>query len=140
MKILRFSVGFGKALSAYAARGPDRTEWVIAAIPLGGYVKMLDEREGAVDAGGRGRVRSTTRAWARASSSCSPGPLANFLLAIALYWVLFVAGMPGDKPVVGDPPARYAARPWRALANGDMVRLDRRGVGRTRGTTCAGCC
>jgi regulator of sigma E protease len=107
VKVLRFSVGFGRPLWS-RERGPDRTEWVVAAFPLGGYVKMLDEREGPVEA------RELHRAFNRQSvgrrfAIVLAGPVANFLLAIVLYWVLFMHGVPGLKPVVGAPPEKTAA-------------------------------
>jgi regulator of sigma E protease len=118
VKILRFSVGFGRTI--YLKRhGPDQTEWVVAAIPLGGYVKMADEREGPVDAADRPRAFNNKSVSARIAIVLA-GPLANFLLALALYWVLFVAGMPGDKPVMGDPPLNTPAA-VAGLANGDVV-------------------
>jgi regulator of sigma E protease len=99
VKVLRFSVGFGKPLWR-KSMGRDGTEWVVAAFPLGGYVKMLDEREGEV---GQGEL---PRAFNRQTISkrfaiVAAGPVANFLLAIVLYWVLFMNGIPGIKPVIG---------------------------------------
>src|SRR5918997_1029063 len=107
VKVLRFSVGFGRALWV-KRRGPDETEWVVAAFPLGGYVKMLDEREGYVD------PKEAHRAFNRQSvgrrfAIVVAGPVANFLLAIALYWVLFMHGVPGMKPVIGPAPEKTAA-------------------------------
>lgn len=108
VKVLRFSIGFGKVL--YRRRfGRGETEWAISAIPLGGYVKMLDEREGAV------APHETHRAFNRKPvlqriAIVVAGPLANFLLAIVLYWVLFVNGVPALKPVLGEvPPGTPAA-------------------------------
>ena len=118
VKILRFSVGFGKPL-VVRRRGPDQTEWVLAAIPLGGYVKMVDEREGAVAPADLPRAFNRQSVWRRIGIVIA-GPLANFLLAFFVYWVLFIAGMPGLKPVVGDPPSGTAAA-HAGLANGDVV-------------------
>jgi regulator of sigma E protease len=119
VKILRFNVGFGRPLWM-RRRGPDRTEWVIAAIPLGGYVKMLDEREGEVRAHEVGRAFNRKSVWARIFIVLA-GPIANLVLAVLLYWILFVAGVPGVKPVLGDPaPATPAATA--GLANGDTLR------------------
>jgi len=118
VKILRFSVGFGKPLMV-RRRGADQTEWVLAAIPLGGYVKMVDEREGAVAPADLPRAFNNQNVWTRIGIVIA-GPLANFLLAFFVYWVLFIAGMPGLKPVVGDPPAGTAAA-YAGLANGDVV-------------------
>jgi regulator of sigma E protease len=122
VKVLRFSVGFGRPLWSWT-RGPDRTEWVIAAFPLGGYVKMLDEREGPVPA------HEVERAFNRQPVSrrfaiVLAGPVANFLLAIVLYWVLFVHGIPGVKPVLGPIQAGSPAAAA-GLAQGDtLLRID----------------
>jgi len=110
VKVLRFSIGFGQPI--FRKRwGKDQTEWVIAAIPLGGYVKMLDENEGKVAA--EDLPRSFNRqSVARRFSIVAAGPIANFLLAIVLYWLLFLLGVDGIKPIIGpvDPstPAAYA--------------------------------
>jgi regulator of sigma E protease len=103
VKVLRFSVGFGKPLWT-REYGPDRTEWVIAAFPLGGYVKMLDEREGPVSPSEAGRAFNRQTVGKRFAIVLA-GPVANFLLAIALYWLLFMHGVPGLKPVIGAVPA-----------------------------------
>jgi regulator of sigma E protease len=118
VKILRFSVGFGKPL-AVRRFGPDRTEWVLAAVPLGGYVKMLDEREGEVAREDLPRAFNQQHVATRIFIVLA-GPFANFLLAFAVYWVLFVAGLPGLKPVVGDPPPGTPAA-VAGLANGDTI-------------------
>lgn len=99
VKVLRFSVGFGRALWSKHI-GRDRTEWVIAAFPLGGYVKMLDEREGKVAAEDVDRAFNRQSVYRRFAIVIA-GPVANFLLAIVLYWFLFVYGVPGMKPVLG---------------------------------------
>ena len=99
VKVLRFSVGFGRVLASRRL-GRDQTEWALAAFPLGGYVKMLDEREGEV------AVQDLPRAFNRQSVGrrffiVAAGPVANFLLAIGLYWLIFMHGVPGLKPVIG---------------------------------------
>lgn len=119
VKVLRFSVGFGRPLVT-RRYGPDRTEWVIAAFPLGGYVKMLDEREAPVAAAERHRAFNRQSVYRR-FAIVSAGPLANFLLAVVLYWALFLNGVTGLKPLVGPvPPATPAA--LAGLAEGDLVR------------------
>ena len=118
VKILRFSVGFGKPLLV-RRRGPDETEWVLASIPLGGYVKMADEREGEVRKEDVPRAFNRQRVWTRIAIVLA-GPAANFLLAFVVYWALFIAGMPGLKPVTGDPPPATAAA-YAGFANGDTV-------------------
>ena len=119
VKILRFSVGFGRTLWMRRL-GRDRTEWAIAAVPLGGFVKMLDEREGEVAAADRPRAFNRQSVGARIFIVLA-GPAANFLLALLLYWGLFIAGLPGVKPVLGDPP-RDSPAAVAGLANGDTVR------------------
>ena len=107
VKVLRFSIGFGRALWI-SRRGPDRTEWVIAALPLGGYVKMLDEREGPVAPEEAHRAFNRQNVWRRIAIVAA-GPVANFLLAIAFYWMLFVGGVLEAKPIVGAPEPGTAA-------------------------------
>ncbi|WP_313953978.1 RIP metalloprotease RseP [Accumulibacter sp.] len=101
VKVLRFSVGFGRPL--WSRRfGPDATEWAIGAFPLGGYVKMLDEREGEVPAADLHRSFNRQPVLAR-MAIVAAGPMANFLLAILLYWVLFWHGTEEFKPLLGAP-------------------------------------
>ena len=108
VKVLRFSLGFGTPFFKKRL-GNDQTEWVIAAIPLGGYVKMLDEREGEIPAGERHRAFNSQPV-SRRLAIVAAGPVANFLLAILLYWLLFVLGVSGVKPVLGEiEPATPAA-------------------------------
>jgi regulator of sigma E protease len=108
VKVLRFSIGFGRALWR-TRRGQDQTEWVIAALPLGGYVKMLDEREGPVAPEEAHRAFNRQSVWRRIAIVVA-GPVANFLLAIVFYWALFVGGVQEAKPVVGAPePGTVAA-------------------------------
>ncbi len=99
VKVLRFSIGFGKPLWKRTGR-VDETEYVVAAVPLGGYVKMLDEREGEVP------ENEVHRAFNRQSLSVRTaivvaGPLFNFLFAIFAYWLVFVSGDVGIRPIVG---------------------------------------
>ena len=100
VKVLRFSVGFGKPLWRRVG-GVDNTEYVIAAIPLGGYVKMLDEREGDVPPEERQRAFNTQSVYKRIAIVAA-GPIANFLLAIATYWLMFLIGISGIVPLVGE--------------------------------------
>ncbi|MCZ4059235.1 sigma E protease regulator RseP [Pantoea sp. LMR881] len=99
VKVERFSVGFGKTLW----RRFDRhgTEFVIALIPLGGYVKMLDERVESVPAELRHQAFNNKAIWQRASVIAA-GPVANFIFAILAYWVVFIHGVPGVRPVIGE--------------------------------------
>ncbi|MDQ3228230.1 MAG: RIP metalloprotease RseP, partial [Pseudomonadota bacterium] len=98
VKVLRFSVGFGKAL--WSRRGKDGTEYVIAAIPLGGYVKFLDEREGEVAPDDADRAFNRQSVWQRIAIVAA-GPVANLLLCIALLWGMFVVGRPDYAPSLG---------------------------------------
>ena len=118
VKVLRFSVGFGRPLWSWRF-GRDATEWVIAAFPLGGYVKMLDEREGPVAPEELARAFNRQSVWRRIAIVVA-GPAANFLLAIALYWVLFVHGVPGLKPVLAVPPPGTPAH-HAGFAAGDVI-------------------
>jgi regulator of sigma E protease len=108
VKVLRFSIGFGQPLLS-KRWGKDQTEWVIAAFPLGGYVKMLDEREGSV-APQELPQAFNRKPVAHRFAIVAAGPAANFLLAILLYWLLFMLGVAAIKPVIGTvPPATPAA-------------------------------
>ena len=99
VKVERFSIGFGKSLW----RRTDRqgTEFVIALIPLGGYVKMLDERVESVPAELRHQAFNNKSVLQRASIIAA-GPVANFIFAIFAYWIVFIHGVPGVRPVVGE--------------------------------------
>ena len=119
VKVLRFSVGFGKPLVSRRF-GRDQTEWVLSALPFGGYVKMLDEREGQVPAAEVPRSFNRASVWRRIGI-VSAGPLANFLLAIVFYWALFLHGLPALKPMIGEPPGGTPAA-HAGLAAGDEVR------------------
>ncbi len=99
-KVERFSVGFGRPLARWRGSAPDYTEYWLAAIPLGGYVKMLDEREGPVPEQDRERAFNRRPVPYRIAVLLA-GPGFNFLFAVVAYWALFVAGVPGLKPVIG---------------------------------------
>ncbi|MDR2689208.1 MAG: RIP metalloprotease RseP [Azoarcus sp.] len=98
VKVLRFSIGFGRPLLKYRASA-DGTEWVLAVFPLGGYVKMLDEEEGEVSEAERHRAFNIQPLWRR-FAIVAAGPIANLLLALVLYWGLFVAGSTELRPLV----------------------------------------
>jgi len=118
VKVLRFSLGFGTVLWRRNF-GVDRTEWAISAFPLGGYVKMLDEREAPVAAHELDRAFNR-QSVAKRFAIVLAGPVANFLLAILLYWVLFMHGVPGIRPIVGVPvPGTPAAQAQ--LAAGELI-------------------
>jgi regulator of sigma E protease len=122
-KVLRFSIGFGKPLLMRVGRDADRTEYCVAAIPLGGYVKLLDEREGDVDPSELHRSFTRRPVWHRIAVLLA-GPAMNLLFAAVLYAVLAMIGSQVVKPVVGqvrlDSPAAAAG-----LMRGDeIVRVD----------------
>ncbi len=117
VKVLRFSVGFGKVIAQRIDR--HGTEWALAAIPLGGYVKMLDEREAPVADALLPQAFNRKSLGARAAIVAA-GPLANFLLAIVLFWALFMSGVPALKSILGEPPAGTAAA-QAGIRSGDRV-------------------
>jgi regulator of sigma E protease len=118
-KVLRFSIGFGKPLLMRTGKDPDRTEYCVAAIPLGGYVKLLDEREGEVSAAELHRS-FTRRPVLHRIAVLLAGPAMNLIFASLLYAVLAMVGTEIVKPVVGqvrlDSPAAAAG-----LQRGDQV-------------------
>lgn len=119
VKILRFSVGFGKPL--WLRRfGRDQTEWSLAAFPLGGYVKMLDEREGDVPESDLPRAFNR-QSLAKRSFIVIAGPLANLLLAVMLYWLLFVTGVEEPKPILAAPLAGTLAAETK-VSSGETAR------------------
>ncbi|MCS5711159.1 sigma E protease regulator RseP [Candidatus Berkiella aquae] len=99
VKVLRFSIGFGKTLWRFQDR--HKTEYVIAALPLGGYVKMLDEREGPVAEHEKSAAFNQKPLWARTLIVLA-GPVFNFLFAIIAYWLMYMIGITGLAPIVGE--------------------------------------
>jgi regulator of sigma E protease len=121
VKVIRFSVGFGKPLVTWKDRLG--TEYTLAAIPLGGYVKMLDEREGEVAPSELSSAFSQKTVWQR-MAIVAAGPLANFILAIFLYFVLALSGSQGLVPVMGDLPADGVAAQAGLLVGDEIVAVD----------------
>ena len=119
VKVLRFSVGFGRVLVRWQ-RGPDATEFVVCALPLGGYVRMLDEREGDVPAHEQARAFNRQSLWRR-SAIVLAGPLANLALAVVLYASAHWIGVSEPKAVLGSPVAGSVAE-RSGLRSGDWVR------------------
>ncbi|MEM7432385.1 MAG: RIP metalloprotease RseP [Pseudomonadota bacterium] len=118
MKVLRYSIGFGKPFATWV-RGKDQTEYCISSIPLGGYVRFLDSREGAVAAEDEGRAFDQRPIWQRILVLLA-GPAFNFLFAILAYWIVFVHGIPSAVPVVGQvEKSSYAADA--GLQHGDKI-------------------
>ena len=108
VKVLRFALGFGKPLFTF--RASSGTEWVVASIPLGGYVKLLDGRDGQQSISAQDRLHSfdVKPLWQR-SVIVAAGPFANFLLAVILFSVIYVSGVP-------QLPARLQAPPEQSIA------------------------
>ncbi|MEM7292544.1 MAG: RIP metalloprotease RseP, partial [Pseudomonadota bacterium] len=126
VKVLRFSVGFGKPLWRKVA-GDDQTEYVLGAIPLGGYVKMLDEREAEVDPSEVHRTFNRKTVGQR-FAIVAAGPIANFLLAIATYWLMFIVGITGIVPIVGTVPEDSVAAQAGFIEEDRIVAIDRHPV------------
>ena len=124
VKILRFSVGFGQPLISRRL-GPDQTEFTIAAIPLGGYVKMLDHREGEVPAAEAERAFDRQPLSSRTAIVLA-GPLANLLFAIAAYWAMFMTGVTGLAPLVGEVTPGSLADAAGFRAGQEIVAVDGR--------------
>ena len=123
VKVLRFSVGFGKPLLKWTRQSKgDSIEYVIAAIPLGGYVKMLDERESGVAESDRARAFNTQPLGSRAAIVVA-GPLFNFILAIFFYWLVFVLGTTVERPLLGQPDKDSLAEQAGFVAGEEVVRI-----------------
>jgi regulator of sigma E protease len=120
MKVLRFSVGFGKPLAKVRSRGPDGTEYWLSSIPLGGYVKLLDEREAPVPEADKPRAFNNRPPLHRIAVLFA-GPGFNFIFAILAYWLMFVVGVPSVKPYIGDVTAGSIAAKA-GLRAGDEIR------------------
>lgn len=125
VKVLRFSIGFGRPL--YMRTNSVGTEFVIAAFPLGGYVRMLDESEAPVPESEQALAYNRQPLWKR-SAIVAAGPVANLLLAILLYWVLFISGVTDMKPVLGEitpgsPAAQASLKPGETVSkiNGKRI-------------------
>ncbi|HVS56826.1 MAG TPA: RIP metalloprotease RseP [Casimicrobiaceae bacterium] len=118
VKVLRFSVGFGRIV--WSRRyGDDGTEWALSAIPLGGYVKMVDEREGEVLPADLPRAFNRQNVWRRIAIVAA-GPIANLALAVLLFAAIYVVGVPAQRPLLAPPPATSPAA-QAGLAGGDLV-------------------
>jgi regulator of sigma E protease len=121
VKVLRFSIGFGKSL--YSWRDRLGTEYIVAAIPLGGYVKMLDEREGEVPAEEL-HLAFNRKPVLQRIAVVSAGPLANLALAVVAYWFLFLSGETGYAPVIGEVEAGSIADVAGLEAGQEIVAVD----------------
>lgn len=118
IRVLRFAIGFGRPLWKYVSR-KDGVEYVVGSIPLGGYVKMLDEREGNVAPQDLPYAYNRAPVWKRILTLLA-GPFANLIFAVLAYALLFTVGIPSLKPIVGDvTPDSIAARA--GLQSGDLI-------------------
>lgn len=122
VKVLRFSVGFGKVIYSKRFRNSE-TEWAICALPLGGYVKMLDEREGEVAEYELPRAFNRQSVFRRMAIVIA-GPVANLLLAVVLYWAMFLHGIPGLKPMLGNVPPGSPAAVAGLSAQATLLRIN----------------
>jgi len=135
VKVLRFSVGFGKPLWLRRG-GPDQTEYCLSAIPIGGYVRLLDERDGTVRDAERGRAFNRQPVPARIAILFA-GPGMNFVFAIFAYWVMFGIGVPGLKPVIGEVESDSIAAAAGIRADDVIVEVGDREVATWEGTVIA---
>lgn len=108
VKIIRFAIGFGKPIWTYKSKDKDQTEYVLAAIPMGGYVKMLDEREGDVPEEEKHRAFNTQPVWKRFLVVLA-GPMFNFFFAIAAFAAIQMIGVDATKPYLGNMQENTAA-------------------------------
>lgn len=115
VKVLRFSVGFGRAIWSRTAKSG--TEYVIAMLPLGGYVKMLDAREGDVPESESAQEFTGKPVWQRIAIVLA-GPAFNLLLAVAVFWAMLVIGKPDYQPLIGQTTGLAAEA---GLHRGDRV-------------------
>jgi regulator of sigma E protease len=116
VKVLRFSIGFGPAI--WKRTSKDGVEYVLAAIPLGGYVKMLDEREGHVEEDELVQSFNRKPIWARIAIVIA-GPAFNLVFAIAAFWIMFMVGIPEARPIIGEVSGIAAEA---GLQSGDEIR------------------
>ena len=126
VKILRFSVGFGRPLWRKEF-GKDNTEFVLGAIPLGGYVKMLDEREGFVPELERTRAFNNKSLGERVAIVIA-GPLFNFIFAVLAYWIVFVIGVTGLRPMVGSVEENSVAMQAGFRVDDEITEINGRGT------------
>lgn len=127
VKVLRFSIGFGRPLLR-VQRHPEATEYVVAAIPLGGYVKMLDEREEEVPPDQVHLAFNRQALWKR-SAIVAAGPIFNFIFAILAYWAIFMTGDVGLRPVVGEVEPQSIADRAGFQVGDELLRIGDREVG-----------
>jgi regulator of sigma E protease len=123
VKVLKFSVGFGKPL--WSKKGKDGTEYILAAIPLGGYVKMLDEREGEVPADEYHQAFNRQPLSSRVAIVAA-GPIANLIFAVFTYWLIFILGIPGIRSIVDEVTLNSPAAQAQIIAGDEIIKIDGR--------------
>ena len=121
VKVLRFSIGFGKAL--WKRRTKIGTEFVVAAIPLGGYVKLLDSSEGPVTEA-EAHLAFNHQPFYKKALVVIAGPFANMVLAFVLYWILFVSGFTSIAPITGKIVPQSIAAQAGIQANEEIISID----------------
>ncbi|MES1947346.1 membrane-associated zinc metalloprotease [Salinisphaera sp. C84B14] len=126
VKVLRYSIGFGNRVWGFTGRRSGIEYW-LSAIPLGGYVKMLDEREGPVAEADKPYAFNRQHP-ARRIAIVAAGPGVNFLFAIAAYWLVFMIGVAGIKPMIGAAPADSLAAQAGLRAGDEIVAIDDRRI------------
>lgn len=120
VKVERFSIGFGKAI--WRRKDKHGTEFVIAIIPLGGYVKMLDERVDEVSEEDKPYTFNSKSVYQRIAIIAA-GPLANFIFAIFAFYLMFIIGMPSVKPIIGDIELNSIAEQSQLKANSEIIEI-----------------
>ena len=120
VKVLRYSIGFGRPL--WRKLGGDGTEYVVAAIPLGGYVRMLDEREAPVAPEQLHRAFNRKPLASRAAIVAA-GPVFNFILALLLYYLMFMVGVNGIKPIIGEVTSNSVAEQAGIVAGDQLAEI-----------------
>lgn len=125
VKVLRFSLGFGKVLASW--RGKHGTEFVLSLIPLGGYIKMLDEAEGPVPSHQQHLAFNNKPIWARVAVVVA-GPLFNFLFAFVALWLVLIIGIQSLAPIIGSVAKDSIASQAGLTANQEIVMMDGRAI------------
>ena len=127
VKVLRYSIGFGRRVWGFTGRQSGIEYW-LSAIPLGGYVKMLDEREGEVADADKPYAFNRQHPWRRIAIVAA-GPGVNFLFAIVAYWLVFMIGVAGIKPMIAGAPDGTLANAAGLRAGDEIVAIDDRAIG-----------
>lgn len=118
VRVLRFAFGFGKVL--WSRKDRSGTEWAVCLWPLGGYVKPLDTRDDSAVSHADRAVAFDTQSVSKRIAMVAAGPIANFLLAILLYWIVFLNGVVEWRPILAEPPANSPAA-VAGVRSGDLV-------------------